>query len=102
MIKSELIHNIARQQPHLTHKDVEAAVNIILERITDELSKGGQIYIRRFGSFSARKRKAIMGRNPQNGQPVLIKERLVVHFKASNELKARVNESSKQYAIKKE
>ena len=102
MIKSELIHNIADQQPHLTIKDVEAAVNMILERMTEELSNNGLIHIRRFGSFSTRKRKAIMGRNPQNGQAVLIKERHIVHFKASSELKARVNESSKQYAIKKE
>ncbi len=102
MIKSTLIHNIAKKQPHLTQKDVEAAVNIILDKITDELSKGGQIYIRRFGSFSARKRKAIMGRNPQNGQAVLIKERYVVHFKTANELKLRINELSKQYPIKKE
>ena len=64
MIKSELIHNIAKQQPHLTQKDVEAAVNIILECMTDELSNNGQIHIRRFGNFSARKRKAVMGRNP--------------------------------------
>lgn len=102
MIKSTLIHNIVKKQPHLTQKDVEAAVNIILDKITDELSKGGQIYIRRFGSFSARKRKAIMGRNPQNGQAVLIKERYVVHFKTANELKLRINELSKQYPIKKE
>lgn len=101
MIKSELIYNIAKKQPYLTHKDVEAAVNIILDRMTDELSKGGQIEIRNFGRFSVRKRKATMGRNPQNGQSVLIKERYVVHLSIGKELKARVNESSKEYPIKK-
>ena len=101
MIKSELIHNISKQQLHLTYKDVESAVNIILKCMINELSKGGQVEIRNFGRFSVRKRKATMGRNPQNGQSVLIKERYVVHLSIGKELKARVNESSKEYPIKK-
>jgi integration host factor subunit beta len=99
MIKSELIHNISKQQLHLTYKDVESAVNIILKYMINELSKGGQVEIRNFGRFSVR--KAIIGRNPRNGQSVLIKERHVVHFNTAKELKVRVNELSKEYPIKK-
>ena len=102
MIKSELINKIAAQQPYLSRADVEASVNAIIELMIDELSKGGQIHIRRFASFSVRKRKAIMGRNPQNGQEVFIPARRIVHFKAATELKNRVNESSSQYTIRKE
>jgi integration host factor subunit beta len=101
MVKSELINTLAKQFPNLSYSVVETAVKVIIESMINELSNGGQVEIRNFGRFSVRKRKATMGRNPRNGQSVLIKERHIVHFNTAKELKARVNKLSKEYSIKK-
>ena len=51
MIKSELINQLASKQPHLSHADVTAVVNNILEQMAQELATGGRIEIRGFGAF---------------------------------------------------
>lgn len=99
MIKSELINKIAKQFPNLTHLRVEEAINAILENIINELANGGHVEIRHFGRLSARKRNAIIGRNPRNGEAVLIDARYVVRFKSAKELNTRVNESAGEYPI---
>ena len=45
MTKSELIEQIAMRQPELSLKDVEAAVRIILDDVTDALAHGGRCTI---------------------------------------------------------
>ncbi len=57
MTKSELIERIAQKQTLLTSRDVEGAVNAILEHMTERLATGGRIEIRGFGAFSLRHRK---------------------------------------------
>ena len=101
MIKSELINNIAKQFPNLTHLRVEEAINAIFENIINELANGGHVEIRGFGSFFVQNRRAIMGRNPKTGEALLIKARHVVRFRTGKELKKRVDDSSSQYPIKK-
>ena len=52
MTKSEIIDLLATKQSHLSSKDVEWAVKIILERMSEALSSGNRIEVRGFGSFS--------------------------------------------------
>ena len=70
MTKSELIELIARKQTQFSQKDVELAINQILDSMIDTLSEGDRIEIRGFGSFSLHHRKARMGRNPKTGEKV--------------------------------
>ena len=42
MTKSELIEQIAMRQPELSAKEVETAVRLILDDITDSLAEGGR------------------------------------------------------------
>jgi nucleoid DNA-binding protein len=59
MIKSELIAKLAAENPHLTQKDVERVVGVILDSMTGALEKGGRVELRGFGAFpSARVRPA--------------------------------------------
>lgn len=92
MTKSELIDRLAQQQTHLSHKDVELAVKLLLERISQALTEEERIEIRGFGSFSLHKRPARVGRNPKTGDPVSIPAKYVPHFKPGKELRERVNE----------
>ena len=93
MTKSELIDSLAKQQPHLDHKDVELAVNGIIEHMCHSLSTGDRIEVRGFGSFSLHYRAAQMGRNPKTGEAVSLTPRYAPHFKPGKELRDRVNAS---------
>ncbi len=93
MTKSELIEQIAMRQPELSVKDVEAAVRIILDDVTDALSEGGRVEIRGFGSFSLHYREPRTGRNPKTGDPVELEGKFVPHFKPGKELREQVNAS---------
>ena len=61
MIKSELIAKLAGENPHLTHRDIERVVGVILDRMTAALEAGGRVELRGFGAFSVRSRPARAG-----------------------------------------
>jgi len=91
MTRAELIALLAARQDTLSREDVDAAVRIILRRMSDALSGGERIEIRGFGSFILVPRSARIGRNPQTGAPVAIPARHVPHFKPGKDLRERVN-----------
>lgn len=94
MTKSELIERIAYKQDHLPAKDVEAAVKLVLEQMSEELAQGNRIEIRGFGSFSLHYRSPRVGRNPKTGESVELPGKYVPHFKPGKELRSRVNGDS--------
>jgi integration host factor subunit beta len=91
MIKSELIAKLAAENPHLTQRDVERVVGVILERMINALERGGRVELRGFGAFSVRSRPARAGRNPRTGDPVDVRAKHVPFFKSGKELRARLN-----------
>ena len=91
MIKSELIGKLAAENPHLTQRDVERVVGVILERMINALERGGRVELRGFGAFSVRSRPARAGRNPRTGDPVNVRAKHVPFFKSGKELRARLN-----------
>ena len=91
MIKSELIAALAEENPHLTQRDIERVVTVILERIVKALESGGRVELRGFGAFSVRSRPARAGRNPRTGKPVDVRAKHVPFFKSGKELRARLN-----------
>ncbi|WP_040725068.1 MULTISPECIES: integration host factor subunit beta [unclassified Thiomicrorhabdus] len=99
MTKSELIELIARKQTQFAQKDVEIAVNQIVDSMIDTLSQGERIEIRGFGSFSLHHRKARVGRNPKTGETVKLDDKRVPHFKPGKALRERVDESKEHTDI---
>ena len=91
MIKSELIQQIAEDNPHLYQRDVERIVSTLFEEITAALSRGDRVELRGFGAFSVKKRDARMGRNPRTGAAVPVQEKTVHFFKAGKKLRERMN-----------
>ena len=55
------------------------------------IANGEHIEIRGFGTFKVKERKERMARNPRTGESVGVPAKKVPYFKASNELKARLN-----------
>ncbi|WP_269714969.1 integration host factor subunit beta [Caulobacter sp. NIBR2454] len=91
MIKSELIAKLAGENPHLTQKDIERVVGVILDQMIVALEKGGRVELRGFGAFSVRSRPARSGRNPRTGETVEVRAKHVPFFKSGKELRARLN-----------
>jgi len=76
---------------HLTARDVDDAVNSILNAMTAALAQGSRIEIRGFGSFSLNYRPPRVGRNPKSGDTVEVPAKIVPHFKAGKEMRERVD-----------
>jgi len=97
MTKSELIERISESQDQLSCRDVELAVKLMLEYMSQILSSGDRIEIRGFGSFSLHYREPRVGRNPKTGESVVLEGKYVPHFKPGKEMRDRVNESIAQH-----
>jgi integration host factor subunit beta len=93
MTKSELIERIAERQDQLSPKDIELAIKLILEYMSQRLASGSRIEIRGFGSFSIHYRAPRTGRNPKTGESVQLEGKYVPHFKPGKELRDKVNEN---------
>ena len=91
MIKSELVQQIAAENPHLYQRDVERIVSTVFDEITDTLARGGRVELRGFGAFSVKVREARTGRNPRTGEAVEVPEKAVPFFKAGKDLRERLN-----------
>jgi len=95
MTKSELIARLAERFPQLVAKDADLSVKMILDAMSDVLSRGDRIEIRGFGSFSLNYRPPRIGRNPKTGEKVEVPAKYVPHFKAGKELRERVDRAGK-------
>ena len=91
MIRSELLAEIARENPELRAEDVEKAVDTFFDCISQQLADGGRVELRGFGAFSTRQRDARTGRNPRTGEAVEVPAKRVPYFKAGKEMLARLN-----------
>jgi len=94
MTKTEIIESLASRLPHLAFKDVEQAVEIILEHMANTLASGERIEVRGFSSFATHYRKHRVGRNPKSGEAVSIPAKFVPRFKSGKELRERVGNKS--------
>lgn len=92
MIKSELVAQIAEENPHLYQRDVERIVSTVFDEITEALARGDRVELRGFGAFSVKVREARTGRNPRTGESVEVPRKTVPFFKAGKELRERMND----------
>ena len=90
MTKANLVDFIA-ENADLTKADAARALDAVLAGVTNGLKKEGKVTLVGFGTFSAKKRAARTGRNPQTGAEVKIAARVVPGFKAGNKLKDALN-----------
>ena len=102
MVKSKLVRALSEKLPGLVwlqQRDVELAVNCMLEQMADALVQGERIEIRGFGSFNLHHRPARIARNPKSGESLSLPAKVKVHFKPGKEMKDRVNASRNQCEI---
>ena len=90
MKKAEFVDAVA-ERGNMQKADAAAAVDAVLDTITDALKKGEQVTLVGFGTFLVRDRKARVGRNPQSGESIDIPASKAPAFKAGKGLKEAVN-----------
>lgn len=90
MNKNELIASVA-EAAGLSKADATKAVDAVFSTIADTLSRGGDVRLVGFGTFSVAQRAASTGRNPRTGAPIQIAASKQPKFKAGKQLKDVVN-----------
>lgn len=90
MTKAELVERIA-DRTGVSKKDTGIVVNMILDNIGRALVSGDKVELRGFGSFKVKSRRSRVARNPRTGESVTVPAKQVPFFKASNDLKVRLN-----------
>ena len=87
MNKAELINAVVAKSGLLSKKDVEEAIAVTLEVITEALKNGEEVSLVGFGKFVAKERAAHMGRNPATNEEIEIPACKVPSFTAGKALK---------------
>lgn len=90
MKKTEFVEAVAAAAD-LSKTDAAAAVEAVLNVVTDTLKAGDQVTLTGFGSFLVREREARTGRNPRTGEEIQIAASKVPSFKAGKALKDSLN-----------
>ena len=90
MNKLELISAL-REKTDLSKPEASMVVDLFVDNMADALARGDRVEIRGLCSFSVKKYKSYIGRNPKTGEDVTIKTKKLPFFKAGKELKLRVN-----------
>ena len=90
LTKKDLINSVY-MQVGFSKKISENLLESILDSLIINLKKNKKIKISKFGTFSLRKKKSRIGRNPLTKEKKIISDRNVVLFKPSKEFKNLVN-----------
>ncbi len=93
MTKADLVERAATTIG-ITKKDTAAVVDAFIQAISDALTEGYNVEIRRFGCFKLKERKSRKARNPRTGHQVLVESRIVPIFQISKEIKNRIAKSA--------
>ncbi len=77
----------------LSHAASAGLVEDMIEEIVEALVRGEEVKISGFAVFALRDKVARTGRNPRTGEAAPIAARRVVVLRASDKLKARIDEA---------
>ena len=81
-------------QVGLSRNESSDLVEQVLDEMMDALTKGDNVKISSFGSFSVKHKGERIGRNPKTGVEVPISPRSVLVFRASHVLKDKINKAT--------
>ena len=93
-VKSQILKQLANFYPNFLRRDLEKALNLVLDEIIKAIAKGENVQIRGFGSFKNRQLKTRIGRNPKDGSRIEIPAKQGVHWKISKELFQKLNQDT--------
>jgi integration host factor subunit beta len=97
MKRSDLIKEIAHRF-QIPVSRAKAIVDLVFDNMTKELSDGGKIEIRGFGSFKVKNYKGYIGRNPKTGESVTVNPKRGIVFRVGRELREYLKSQRKDGA----
>ena len=89
MYKRQLIYS----EVGISKTEASEIVDQFFEEIILDLIDGNSVKLTSFGTFSVKHKKERIGRNPKTKEEAIIDARRVVSFRASKELKRRINKT---------
>lgn len=89
--KADIVQAVYSKLGGFSKKESADLVDLVFETMKETLGRGERIKISGFGNFVLRDKRPRQGRNPQTGTPIMITERRVLSFKASQLLKQALN-----------
>ncbi len=92
LTKKDIVNSLY-MQIGFSKKLSENLLEDVLRNIIDNLKANKKVKISNFGTFSIRKKKSRLGRNPKTKEKKIISERNVVLFKASKDFKEYINKN---------
>ena len=90
LTKKDLV-NLVYMQVGFSKQISENLIDDFFETIIKNISQEKVLKLSKFGTFSIRKKKSRVGRNPKTKKEAIISKRNVVLFKPSKEFKDFVN-----------
>ena len=93
-VKNRILNQLANSYPNFLRRDLEKALNLVLDEIIKAIAKGENVQIRGFGSFKNRQLKTRIGRNPKDGSRIEIPAKQSVYWKISKELFKKLNQDT--------
>ena len=91
MTKADLAEKVYEMRS-CTKDEAFDLVELTLETLKEAIAKEGHVKISGFGNFIVKRKAARKGRNPQTGEEITITPRKILSFKASQVLKAQINQ----------
>jgi len=79
------------EQIGLNKREAKDFIDVFIDLMVEELVEGRDVKVSGFGNFEVRSKGTRPGRNPKTGQDVTIPPRRVITFKASGQLKEKIN-----------
>ena len=90
LTRAELVE-IIYSEVGISKTEASEIVDQFFEEIILDLIDGNSVKLTSFGTFSVKHKKERIGRNPKTKEEAVIDARRVISFRASKELKRRVN-----------
>ena len=90
MTKNDLADVVA-DRADLSGSQARQVVEAVIDAVSDELARGGEVSLAGFGKFSVSNRAAREGRNPATGATIKIAASKAAKFSAASALKKRLN-----------
>jgi len=90
LTKKDIINSIYMQLGY-SKKVSENILDDLINEIINSITLNKKLKISNFGTFSLKRKKSRVGRNPKTKEKKIIKERNVILFKPSIDLKNYIN-----------
>jgi integration host factor subunit alpha len=89
MTKAHLVDRIF-EKIGLSKKEAQELVEVLFDTMRQTFVEGESVKISGFGTFNVRQKMARRGRNPKTGEDLEISPRMVITFRASNQVKSAI------------